>query len=141
MRLVIDPYKSVGPLRFGLTREEVRDLLVSPVESFMRNDDDLAETDDFAQLGIFVEYDKTNKCIAVEMFSPAEPIFLGKDLLGAPYAELRNWVKSMDSHAEIDESGLVSTSLGIGLYAEISSSDTKSHAESAVAFKYGYYEE
>lgn len=140
MKFVIESYKSVGPVAFGMTREEVRRVLKSPVESFMRNEDDEAETDEFERLGVYVEYDKKDRCIAVEVFRPGEPILQGRDLLASPYAEIRDLLRPVDKNLEIDESGLISFKLGIGLSADIKKGDRVSHAQSAIGFKKGYYD-
>jgi hypothetical protein len=141
MKFDVMSHKSVGPVSFGMTRSEVRKALASPVHSFMRNEDDEAKTDEFEKLGVYVEYDSKDRCIAVEVFSPGEPWFQGRNLLGEPYAKIRAWIQRQDKGVEIDEAGLVSRKLGIGFYADIKPSDRASHPESAIAFKPGYYDE
>lgn len=137
----IEPFIAVGPIPFGATRSQVRKILGVPVESFKRNDDDPAETDEFDSLGVFVEYDKDDLCIAVEMSVPANPVFRSRELLREPYAQLRTWIKSLDSSADVDEAGIDSSTLGVGLYADLPKRDRISPAESAIAFKRGYYDE
>lgn len=140
MDFLIEPFVAVGPIPFGATRAQVRRLLAVPVESFMRNEDDIAEIDEFESLGIFVEYDKDDVCISIEMSVPANPIFRSREMLREPYAQLRTWITTLDSSADIDEAGLDSAALGIGLYADLPKRDRTSPAESAIAFKRGYFE-
>ena len=141
MKFIVKPYVGIGSISLGKTRAQVREAVAAPVNSFLRNEDDEAETDEFESLGLYVEYDKNDVCIAFEMFSPAEPIFMDKDLLRTPYAVLRDWIKSLDRNVEIDDAGLVSNSLGIGFSANIKKIDKKSCAESAIVFKRSYYDE
>jgi hypothetical protein len=139
MDLTITSYESVGPIRFGMTRKEVRELLDSPVIAFKRNDDDVAETDGFDDLGIYVEYDAKDHCVAVEMARPSNPIFADTELLALPYAAVKTWVRKQDEDVEVDESGFDSPGLGIGMYADIKKGDKKSTAETVIAFSRSYY--
>lgn len=141
MKFTIEPFVGVGPVRFGSTRAQVRATLAVPVESLLRNDDDAAETDVFESLGLYVEYDKDDRCVSVEMFSPADPVFRDKRLLAVPYAEIKVWIRTLDPGVEIDEGGLASNTLGIGMAADVGRNDKNSRGESVIAFTRGYFEE
>lgn len=141
MKLVIHPYKGIGPIEFGMSRQQVRAALGVPVESFMRTEDDVAETDEFSNLGIFVEYDSEDLCVAVEVTDPGEPEFQGRNLLRLPYNEVKGWFESYEGEIDVDDSGLTSLRFGIGVYAPQSEDDPSLLAEAVIVFKERYYDE
>jgi len=126
---------------FGMTRREVRKALASPVTSFKRAKDDDAETDEFAKLGVFVEYDADDHAVSVEISEPGEPILESRNLLDMPFAQLKAWARKLDKALEVDESGFDSPKLGIGVYADIKPGDRTSHPESVIAFGKGYLDD
>ncbi|HYP52823.1 MAG TPA: hypothetical protein VEQ42_04750 [Pyrinomonadaceae bacterium] len=139
MRFEIRPHEGVGPVRFGMTREEVRAALALPVESFRKSPADEMLTDAFDAAGLHVYYKKPGLCEAVEMAAPAEPVLEGRELLGRPFGESRRWFESQDESAEADESGLTSFGYGVGLYAPEAESNPAAPPEGVIVFEKGYY--
>ncbi|HYO62032.1 MAG TPA: hypothetical protein VER08_00090 [Pyrinomonadaceae bacterium] len=140
MRLEITAYTGVGPVKFGMTREEVRLAVGPPVRPFMKTPDDELPTDAFDDLGVHVYYKKPGVCEAVEMGSPAEPTFRGQVLIGRPYSELRRWFESLDESVETDDTGLLSYKYGVGLYAPAAEEEPDEPVEGVIVFERGYYE-
>ncbi len=140
MNLTIQTGVGVGPIRFGMTRSETRMLLPIAPETFRRTDEDVSDIDEYADLGVYVEFDEQDRCIAVEMFEPADPVLQGMHLLKTPFATIREWLRKNDPNLEKEEGGVYSSLLGVGLAADIPKRDTRSFAESAIAFAAGYYD-
>jgi hypothetical protein len=140
MELTIETNVGVGPIKFGMSRAETRSLFQTVPETFRRSDEDASDVDEYADLGIYIEFDANDHCIAVEMFDPADPVFQEKHLLRIPFASVREWVERVDPALEKDEAGIYSNLLGIGVSADIPKRDKKSLAESVIAFVSGYYE-
>jgi len=91
----IQPYKAVGDIVFNRTRSENRQQFeIKPktpavVEGGMPGDE-------YEELGIYVMYDKYNRCAGAEFFRPARVFFEGKNLLHHSYNELFDFFKTLD---------------------------------------------
>jgi len=125
------PLVSIGNVFFGEDRGKVRSNLGSYSEFrkawFSEN-----TTDDFGFCHVY--YDMDNKCEAVEFFDSGTPIFFnGEDLFSLDYDSLKARVKEADCSVEIDESGLTSRKIQLGIYAPSNS------VESILVAKEGYY--
>ena len=97
-------------------------------------------SDAFESNGIYVYYKNPGLCNAIEIAPPSEPTFHGKTILGLPYREAREIVNLIDPKFKEDGSGLIATSLGIGLYAPGAAKDIESKVESVIVFEMGYYD-
>jgi hypothetical protein len=119
MKFNIVPFQSVGPIEFGASPEAVRNVIDSPLKSFVKGalSDMPTPTDAFDEIGVHVYYDKLNRCEAVEFFSPTVLLFQEQVLVDKPYREIVKWLASIDTNIVYDDSGLEARSLGIGLYA------------------------
>ena len=139
MELIIEPYVQCGPIRFGMSRDQVRALVRSAVEPFQRVEG-MPLIDAFPELGVHVHYKDPDVVEAVEVFSPSVPLYLGRPLLGVPYAGLRSWFKDEDAAVEIRNDGLTAPTLGISLYAPHLKKSAKLPCECVMAYERGYYE-
>ena len=113
MEFVIKPYESAGPIKIGMTKEEVR--------SFMPE----APEDDH----YFCE--------------PPIAILEGKPINGVPFIEAKNWLENFDSELEEERFvGVTSFKLGVGLYAPnyYDDEDPTIPVEAVIVFKKGYYD-
>src|SRR4051812_25631562 len=63
---VIEPYVGIGPLRFGLTRSQVRSLLGNDVDQFRKGPYATNETDAYDQHGLHLYYDQREQLEAIE---------------------------------------------------------------------------
>lgn len=140
LKLEIEPNRGLAGIQFGMTPDEVRHVLGSTVQTFRKLPGDTLETDYFDALGMQVFYKQPGVCDAIELAAPAKPTFKGKDLLGKPFSELRNWFQSIDSEVAIDETGLTSYRFGVGLYAPFASTAPDEPVESVIIFEQGYYD-
>ena len=140
MDLLIQPYEAMGPVRFGMRRDEVRAAIGTKVSPFMKGLDSTTLTDSFDDERIHVYYDEQDCCEAVEVASPSVPLLEGQALLGRPFSEVRDWLMSRDSEVELDGAGLIAFTLGVGLYAPSALKEPDEPVEGVIAFRRGYYD-
>lgn len=138
--LIITPNKGVGPINFGMTRDEVRNILGGNVVEFKKTPMSDTFTDAFNDYGIHIYYDSNYTCEAIEMALPADPILSQKNIIGRPFADIKSNITAQDSDVELDETGLLSFRLGIGLYVPDLEDSEDSLVESVIVFRDGYYE-
>lgn len=139
-KLIITPNNGVGPISFGMTRDEVRTVLGGNVVELKKTPMSDTFTDAFNDHGIHIYYDSSYTCEAIEMALPADPIFSQKHMIGRPFSDLKSTITSQDSDVELDETGLLSFKLGIGLYVPDIEDSEDSLVESVIVFREGYYE-
>ena len=138
MNYYVTSYIGVGDIKFGMSRNDVRNALRSEPFVFQRFEGYEPE-DRFNDLGVYVYYNKQGECTAVEMALPASPVFEGKSLLETSFSELARTFKSLDVEVELDNSGLTSFKYGIGLYAPLLKDYPNYPPEAAIVFERGYY--
>lgn len=137
MNYEIKTYKGVGDVKFGMSRHKVHDLLGSNYEEIVRTKGG-NPIDEYEELGLFVYYDKDGKCGAVELFSPCNPIFEGKELLNSSSSDVIEFLKKYDPKIKINKDGFISGKLGIGGYCP--RIDDNSKFESIICFVKNYYQ-
>jgi hypothetical protein len=86
--------KSVGPVAFGMTAEEVRTALNAPYSSFQKSLDSPDQTDAFDTLDLHVYY-RDGRCEAVEFFNAADVQIGGHRIGDETFA---NMTLIMDDH-------------------------------------------
>ena len=139
MDMTIKPYEAVGPIRFGMSVEEVRRAIGEKVQTFEKAPlvfPDLHPVDAFDEVGVHVCYKKSGVCEAIELFPPATPSFLNARLLCRQFSELLGWFTSLDEGVVRDEAGFKSFKFGIGITVSL-----EDLIESVIVFdEPGYYE-
>lgn len=136
MRFAINPQTGVGPLQFGMPREQVRSALAVPVEIFRRTPEDTA-ADVFKSVWAFAYYDVTGNLEAVEFSSPAKVTFNDLDILNTPATELFGAMSRLDPELEREGVGFTSKSFGFGVWSD---DESDRPPQSVVVFAPGYYE-
>jgi hypothetical protein len=140
MNLSIDPYFGVGPIKLGMSAEEVRTALGLPFKTFKKTPTALMPTDVFHGVGIYVYYKTPGVCEAVEMANPADPVLHGMSFMAKPLSEVSAWLESRDAKIVINDSGLTSLKYGIGLYAPHAAKQPDDPVEAVIVFERGYYD-
>jgi hypothetical protein len=129
------PYQGVGPIRFGMGRDELRDKL-GEFSSFSHS---RGNTDNFGY--IKVEYDR-DSCRAVMLNLPFEPIFKGKTLLkNGSINNLTKWLDSLNGILDIDIDGVKSYRFGIALSTESYNLFGNKRPNSMTVFRVGYFDD
>lgn len=140
MSYEIEPYAGVGPIRLGMSREEIHALLVEGRQPTQRGSE--RPGDFFPTLGVFVDYRAPGACEFVEFakYSPLSPTFQGKSFLDQPFRQVRAWLERYDPDVETDGAGCVSKRLGIALYARAAEKEPDDPVEGVAVFEQGYYD-
>lgn len=142
MEFVIKPYESVGPIKLGMTKEEIRNIMpeAPDIHHIVRD----TYTDFFMELLFFAYYTgEDGVCEAVEFCDPSIAILEGKPINGVPYIEAKNWLEKLDPDLEEERDvGVKSYKLGVGLYAPdyYDDEDPTIPVEAVIAFRKGYYD-
>jgi hypothetical protein len=136
MDFSIIPYEGVGPIRLGMTREEVRSTVGIEVREFWKSLDSEYPVDEFESLGFHVYYRRPGVCEFIEMWKGSNPTLLGESLLGRTYEHVTRWIETLDDHVDYSD-GIVSHALGISFNFEPVHSVRIS--ASVGVFEKGYY--
>jgi hypothetical protein len=130
---VIKPFVGVGPLTFGLSRQEVRALLGTNYHSFRQGPFATNETDAFDDLGLHTDYDANDKLEFVEGQGNTKLLFNGVSFLEESIFDVlqRQVVRKLNY---LYENGLyIFGSAGFSLYVE------DDLVKSVGVFRRGYY--
>jgi hypothetical protein len=140
MNFPITSFEGVGPFKLGMTAEEIRRAVNSPVSSFKKSPQSEMLTDAFDLLGIHVFYKKPGICEAVELFSPSIPTFRDYRLIGQPFSRIASFFKQQDEQVELESAGLTSHKFGIAIYAPSAQKVPDDPIESVLIFAKHYYD-
>ncbi|HEY9897154.1 MAG TPA: hypothetical protein V6D34_17370 [Candidatus Sericytochromatia bacterium] len=149
MDFVITPYQTVGPIRFGMTRIEVRQALkvaVSEVtKSYLSDEISIEEenfVDYFDELDISVAYkpEPPYSCIGVILYKGANPLFGNRNLLNIPIEVLKDWLELLDDSVKVTIDGVSSYRFGISLDTDSYKLFKDEPPKSVGAFVEGYLE-
>jgi hypothetical protein len=137
----IEPYVGVGPIRLGMTIDEVRQAVGGEVRLFRRG---LAtrDSDAFNDRGIYVYYKDPGVCEAVEFGGATMPTLDGHPLLKRPLREVYTLLKARDPSLQVHNTGLTSYLLGVGIYvSSMKEEDAWEQAtEGVIVFEQGHYD-
>ena len=106
------PFEGVGPVRFGMSREEVRSQLGPNFEADCTALSSSAREAWFDRC-VCVEYDSDERCCAINVSQPCGLVVHGTYLGGMSAQDLVRWVESVDASARQDADGITSHVLGI----------------------------
>lgn len=145
MRHEIRPYVGVDGLRFGMTAQEVHDVLGEPRTRFRRDSRTPGDpdTEEFADL--FVSFDAHGKCDFVEIFG-GEVFLEGHQLFPGEYVEVLEGISAMGGDPRCDNAGCESMKYGVTLYVPDATDlayddcDEPPLVVAAGAFRRGYWD-
>lgn len=120
------PMKKVNGIKFGMSREDVRNILGDSTE-FFKGDSKVA-TDDFGYCHVY--YDDNDRCEAVEFFDETEVYING--ILAFPIEKEAFSINFADFIQ--DDDGFINYDCSVGIYAPYES------MESILFGKEGYYD-
>ena len=141
MDFQINSFVGAGVVKFGMSQSEVQGLMGSNnVEPFKRNPSSDLLCDYYCDIGVFIYYNKFKFVSAMEFHEPANPIYQNVAIFKVTASEIYNLISSLDQNVDIDEDGLTSISLGIGIYAPNYEEDPCAPVEGTIVFEKGYYD-
>lgn len=135
MRFDLEPLRSVGPISFGMARDDVRRVLAAPFESFMKTPQAVQTADDFAGLNIHVYYDSELRCNGVELWPGADFRVDGSEVLRRPWGEVKTWLPRLDPRFKIQNSCVSAFQIGLSLYVPDVDDEADALIESAYVFQ------
>jgi len=135
----IDPLVGVGPIRFSMSREAVREHMKSRLQSFQRSPVDAILCDFFPDEGAFFYYDSRDYLEAIEFAAPATPTLFGVDIFGLTFRTAVSWLSEFDTHIEVEPDSVIAFELGVSVYAPLAKDDEDVRVESVLIFRRGYY--
>ena len=135
----IVPHSGVGPVRFGMTRAEVRERLGAGF-SELRRVPASPPMDVYCEQGYLVHYDEDGRCEAVELLPDARPALRGRELVGRAFDQLTAWFERLDPQVEVDTTGLTSPAFGLSLYAPDAEGQPGAPVECVLVFRRGWAE-
>lgn len=128
LRLTAKPLTSVGPIKLGATRDDVRMAAGPEFEEFRKTPSSGNTTDDYGSFHVY--YDEDDVCVAVEVFPEIEVTVDGEVVFPTSLDRAIAAIPSL----ERDDDGLISTEQSIGIYAP------SGKMESILFGVRGYYE-
>jgi hypothetical protein len=129
----IVPFVAIGELRFGETRQAIRQRLGGNSQSFSKSEGE-NETDAYDELGLHLYFDNEDRLEFVEAFEPAIPTFQGFVLLGRDLDEVEIELSAIGYGSVRDDVGLKFDGAGIALFAPARV------VEGIAVFRRGYYD-
>ncbi len=139
MKFTINPFVGAGPIKFGMTRDDVRFKLDSKFESFKRTPSSALPCDSFGILSLFVYYKLPGNVEAIEFSETADISFKSKSLLSLNFHELKSYLEQCDENILVESDGLISNDLGISAYIPNLYEGQSAQVESILVFEKGYY--
>ena len=104
----INPFKSVGPIEFGATREETRSKL-GEFKEFKKTRFSKNTTDDFGCFHVF--YDESDRVVAIEFFRNSKVYYNDKNLFVLNKADLISLFN--DSYKSEEQDTIIFNSFGV----------------------------
>lgn len=155
----IASFVGVGPIRFGMPREDVRRLLGVPrPNGWDLLDFSHFDTHEASRVSIQVIYAEADGlCEFIEIFGGSNdsnaslpkarrfapggasgPVVEGRGVLGRPYDRALEWCRTRDPLVVLNDAGLRSRALGLSLFAPAATKEPWQPIESVAAFTRSY---
>ena len=140
MEFIIHPRQGIGPVRLGMSRQEIRTILGVPPDTFRQNQFADTDTDYFVSIGIMADFDAGERCNFITAVSEARPTFQNRPIVGVPHDQCEAWFRQLDPGLEVGDVGLISRKLGISLYTSSVKKCPSGPVECVHVFADGYYD-
>jgi hypothetical protein len=129
--------KSVGPIQLGSPRSEIIQILGQPEKTIFRT---LSIRDNYYGIGLSLEYRPADElCSHITVWSPAQLMYEGKDLLMLSWYQLEDWFGLLDSEFEEVYDGWQSDKVGIAIHPKRNEDGSFSHADFINVFDKKFY--
>jgi hypothetical protein len=97
------PFKGIGIITFGMTRQQCRSALNSTHRTFKRNEFAKNFTDYFTDLKLFLEFDEDDICQGIELHSYSHLVYEGKHLFDFDFFEFKTYYSAFSKRYEIEQ--------------------------------------
>ena len=126
---VIEPLVGVGPIKFGMHRDEVERAFTYVYRSFFKGPRSKVRSDQCAVVGLIIHYDEQHRVEYVEVVAPQMKVsleLLGNDITGISVGRLLNLVRAKTSRVERCDYGYNFPDLEMSTYnSDLRSEDDK----------------
>ncbi len=139
MDFEIKPLQGAGLLRFGMSVAEVRSQLGENWKSFKKTPNSAFPCDHFLDFQVFAYYKFPGVLEALEFYDSANPLLNGQQLINVAAGAVKKILENFDQALELDSDGIISHSLGVGIYAPGWDAELTETVESVIVFEDGYY--
>lgn len=136
----LQPLKSIGPILFEGTQDDVINAIGKPDNTFKRNKFSSWPLDQFESLSCFINYDKNGQIEAVEFYEGAEVIYFGKNLMMLNFSEAKDFLSKRQFAFKEHDDSLLCNELGLSFYYPSLDTEPKNLPETLLVFKQGYWE-
>jgi hypothetical protein len=124
MTFEIQPGNSIGPVKLGMKRDELRKLLSEPyreipAETLLEDGEkfELPAGDYFETSSIKVEYDGEQQVSFIEIGPLVKVLWKDCDVFETSCEDLFELICKADSSSELDDSGIYAYGIGLAAYA------------------------
>lgn len=139
MDFEILPTKGVGQIALSMTNAQVRSVLGSPDEEFVRSPATSYVEWIYDALGVIVIFDRQGRCAAIMLSRPCDAILQGTSLLHVGGSIAWTALRRLDSTAFVDEGSLTSRKLGVSVYAPDVEEEPNEPPQSVLVFRSDYF--
>jgi hypothetical protein len=140
MDYTIYPYEGVGSIKFGMTPQQVHEILGEPDEQRPPGYGEELPTDYYQGLDLSVFYVNPRQCKAITLGDEARPTFRSMNLYGKSLKQLRDWLLSIKSDVQHYDMGLISFKYGICFGSQNYSPNLECPISTVIAFNSGYFD-
>lgn len=124
----IEPGRGIGPVRFGMSKEEVSRLFTYVYRSFFKTADAPHRSDQIEVVGLIVHYDASGAVEYIEAiprpkYSSVRLILFGEDVTGASVAHVVEIVGSHSATKTRETKGYAFPEIGLSTYNDVFRSD------------------
>ena len=116
MNNIFYPFIGSAQIEFGFSRKKVQEILGSNFKEFKRNVYAENTLDYYIELNMFIEYDKSNLCNAIEFSAPNNLMYNNQNLFDLTYLNLIAQFKNKSKKFSQDEFGITFYDLGFGVF-------------------------
>jgi hypothetical protein len=124
---VVEPLKGVGPIRFGMHKDEVSRAFTYVYTSFFKLANDKVRSDDCAVVGLTMHYDDASRVNYIEVrkarYATVALELLGRDITGISVRGLVEFLRGRGVKAEKTDCGYDFPELCLGTFNSVESED------------------
>ncbi len=139
MAMVIHPNTGAGGVALGMSKPEVEQALGAPSREFVRNQFSVGPEWEYRGRGIIVGFNAKGACETLQLATPCDPVLRGIHLLGMGATSAMAALRRLDPTAALHGDTLISSSLGVSIFAPEVDNHPEVPASGVLVFGPGYY--